>query len=560
MLQRPTMKCSLLLSIALLLTACGVEDDPLSEDQAAILGGDVVLPAGRANAEMLVRLVIGRSSACTGTLMTPDWVLTAAHCVSGVADDAVSVTAFSTGAPSNGNSDLIMVHSSYVPSTPSTHAQNDIALVHLASSINLPNHPNFRQDLYSGAINTGSQSSPNTLHCYGWGEGVRSASPPSLSELVLREATLPITGITYDGYTLGNSSSGQSIAGGDSGGPCFYEAGGRAYLTGVHSTSDISTYNGATLASYDTEISRFAFWIGQVTRRYQNLALYRPARQSSTGYGGVASRAVDGNTNGNFFSNSVTHTNLDQHAFWEVDLQQIGYVDRVQIANRTDCCLNRLSAFWVLVSDTPFSDDLDTALATPTVRAFLTWTTSPQASYSIAVLRSARYVRVQLMGQDYLSLAEVTVNGLFNIANGHAATQSSTGWGGSANRAVDGDINGDWGHGSVTHTNLDAPAWWQVDLGAGVTFVESVDIRNRTDCCSERLHHFTVYVSKDPLVRDANGAVIGDQFLRRWELVAGERTSMSLNHGGGRYLTIEMHGPDYLSLAEVLVYANRVNP
>ena len=31
-----------------------------------------------------------------------------------------------------------------------------------------------------------------------------------------------------------------------------------------------------------------------------NLALMKPTWQSSTGYGGVASRAVDGNTNGNW--------------------------------------------------------------------------------------------------------------------------------------------------------------------------------------------------------------------------------------------------------------------
>ena len=39
-----------------------------------------------------------------------------------------------------------------------------------------------------------------------------------------------------------------------------------------------------------------------------NLAQGRPATQSSTLYGGVAGRAVDGNTDGHYSDSSTTHT------------------------------------------------------------------------------------------------------------------------------------------------------------------------------------------------------------------------------------------------------------
>ena len=39
-----------------------------------------------------------------------------------------------------------------------------------------------------------------------------------------------------------------------------------------------------------------------------NLALNKPTIQSSTQSGGVSSRAVDGNTSGNYSHNSTTHT------------------------------------------------------------------------------------------------------------------------------------------------------------------------------------------------------------------------------------------------------------
>jgi len=86
-----------------------------------------------------------------------------------------------------------------------------------------------------------------------------------------------------------------------------------------------------------------------------------------------------------------------------------------------------------------------------------------------------RYVRVQLTGTDYLSFAEVQVFGTpgsssgSNVALSKAASQSST-LAGYANdiagSAVDGNVGGDFFNGSVTHTNLDPNAWWQVDLGA----------------------------------------------------------------------------------------------
>ena len=59
-----------------------------------------------------------------------------------------------------------------------------------------------------------------------------------------------------------------------------------------------------------------------------NLALNRPANQSSTAYGGEASRAVDGVTNGHYASLSVTHTaghgGNDPEPWWQVDLSPGG--------------------------------------------------------------------------------------------------------------------------------------------------------------------------------------------------------------------------------------------
>ncbi len=139
-----------------------------------------------------------------------------------------------------------------------------------------------------------------------------------------------------------------------------------------------------------------------------NLALKKLAAQSSTAFGGVASRAVDGITDGIFANNSVTHTGNDSQAWWRVDLGAVHSIDNVKIFNRTDdCCRDRLSAFNVLV----FNDikDLDTK-GLPGVSAYYTAEKAGILT-TVSVKRTGRYVRVQLSGTNYLSLAEVQVWG-----------------------------------------------------------------------------------------------------------------------------------------------------
>jgi hypothetical protein len=77
--------------------------------------------------------------------------------------------------------------------------------------------------------------------------------------------------------------------------------------------------------------------------------------------------------------------------------------------NRTDCCGERLSAFYVLVSDNPFnSTDLTTTINQAGVSSY--YTAGPAGLLTeIGVGRSGRYVRVQLAGDNYLQLAEVEV-------------------------------------------------------------------------------------------------------------------------------------------------------
>jgi hypothetical protein len=92
-----------------------------------------------------------------------------------------------------------------------------------------------------------------------------------------------------------------------------------------------------------------------------DLALGKPATQSSEAFGGSASRAVDGDTNGMFNNNSVTHTDLNAHPWWQTDLGTSSPISSINVWNRTDCCSNRLDNSWVFVSNTPFDTSLTPA-------------------------------------------------------------------------------------------------------------------------------------------------------------------------------------------------------
>merc|ERR1711935_335925 len=72
-----------------------------------------------------------------------------------------------------------------------------------------------------------------------------------------------------------------------------------------------------------------------------NISKGKKATQSSTCYGGVAARAVDGNNSGVWKHNSVSHTCKTAMNTWSVTLG-LSVITKIVIWNRTDCCAERI--------------------------------------------------------------------------------------------------------------------------------------------------------------------------------------------------------------------------
>ena len=173
----------------------------------------------------------------------------------------------------------------------------------------------------------------------------------------------------------------------------------------------------------------------------ENLALNGTATQSSTSNGGIASRAIDNNTSGVWSQGSVTHTADAINSWWQVDLRQDADINRIEIFNRTDCCVDRLADFSVSVLDANDQLVWHRFYANP-----------PNSSLTINVDTRGRKVRVNLDGT--LSLAEVRVFGTGSgnidetVDNGE--TSGNTGNQGTTTTSCDNGTSITYGNGSIT--------------------------------------------------------------------------------------------------------------
>jgi hypothetical protein len=123
--------------------------------------------------------------------------------------------------------------------------------------------------------------------------------------------------------------------------------------------------------------------------------LHGKASQSSEGWGGKPSRAIDGNTNQRYPSNSCTHTHRAGRPWWKLDFGSSKMVSKVQVWNRADCCNARLAGALVKVG-TSVCGTLGNSKSMQTINCNN---------------KVGTYLMIQQARSDYLTLCEVKVYG-----------------------------------------------------------------------------------------------------------------------------------------------------
>ncbi|XP_077358079.1 chymotrypsin-like protease CTRL-1 [Festucalex cinctus] len=175
-----------------------------------------------------VSLHVNGSHICGGTVISEEWVLTAAHCIAST-DLDVWLLYFgkqnqSTTAPNEINRTLaqIIVHPNYTEQ----NFQNDIALMRLSSAVT------YNDFIRPICMASNSSQFNNGTECWGTGWGRLGADEPNVAFERLQEVEIPIIGnkqcsCVYDLVDNVNVTSnmicageeGKGICQGDSGGP-----------------------------------------------------------------------------------------------------------------------------------------------------------------------------------------------------------------------------------------------------------------------------------------------------------------------------------------------------
>ncbi|KAI4811419.1 hypothetical protein KUCAC02_014328 [Chaenocephalus aceratus] len=290
---------------------------------------------------------------------------------------------------------------------------------------------------------------------------------------------------------------------------------------------------------------------------YQNVALRGKATQSDR-YNhvfGSAISAIDGNRDNDFHSGSCSHTDAESDPWWRVDLLEPYVVTSVTISNRGDCCPERLLGAHIHIGN---SLD-DNGAANPVVGTI----SSTEALYTLTFTDrvEGRYVTVHIPGEGkVLALCEVEVYGYHapteeNLAIQGKAAQSSLHANADASKAIDGNRDSSYYHGSCSHTANDLNPWWRLALPK-THKVFSVKITNR-DVYHQRLDGAEIRIG-DSLV---NNGADNPRFANITSIPAGETAEFKVPNGmDGRYVYIGVPGrEESLTLCEVEVFGSALD-
>jgi hypothetical protein len=338
-----------------------------------------------------------------------------------------------------------------------------------------------------------------------------------------------------------------------------------------------------------------------------NFALNKTATQSGTQLNAEASRAVDGNTDGNFWGgNSTSLTNWVPQPYLEIDLGEVQNIEKIEVWNREDCCMDLLSNYHILVSNNPFtSNNLNTTINQTGVTDFVQTTTAARpTTQSVGI--SGRYIRLQLAGIAFLAVSEIKVIGCegggtgsgcpdlgtpcddndsttlndvedgncncagtpdtgnmgclttSNLALNQPTSQSSTlnagGIEGTASKGVDGNTNGIFftdqlSESSVAATQNAFQPWWEVNLEDNY-LIENINFYNRTDG-NDRTRDCYVLISNNPFTSDNLDIARAEATYEYYISGLVGLPSEIFPNVEGQYIRIQMEGSGYLLIAEL---------
>ncbi|XP_073488976.1 uncharacterized protein [Aquarana catesbeiana] len=284
-----------------------------------------------------------------------------------------------------------------------------------------------------------------------------------------------------------------------------------------------------------------------------NVAQNGTASQSSVYKSEVmcyANKAIDGMVEVDFHKGFCSHTMRNYEPWWHLDLKKTYNISSIVITNRQDSYVERLLGAEIRIGDSPDRKN-------PVCKK-VTDVSKPQISLCCNGMLG-RYVSVVIPGRsDQLVLCEVEVyakenvamNAEVNVARNGTASQSSVHQSRMicyANKAIDGNADGDFNNGFCSHTMEDYEPWWHLDLKKTYS-ISSIVITNRQGFYMERLLGAEILIGDSPDLKNPVCKNVTD--------VSKPRISLCCSGMLGRYVSVVIRGRfELLVLCEVEVYA-----